>query len=504
MALQLVGTGPTTNASTSVTPTAGTGASGIVSLPVVAALLKAGSQTPVSDGASTTFVDLRGAAQPDQLVSGTQPATLPTTTPSQPVFVTTTTQNGKQQGHTIPAALWAYITRPDISPAGWQSDIGVPLTEAQTLTVTQSGATHHLLVQVFWHAVLVADVDTLSSDKPTIARTGIGLDYLLTLGPPTVAFAANTAAWALGAAAVLDAAVSGNETVHIRQNYPLTLTGDSKWSAATLWYAVSWSAGAKSHGTGWFAGAAVTFAAPDPAQPGQASFDTLSSDLANYLATRGKNMGVAVYDITRNTYYAYNDTAPFYLASTAKVYIMSSYLDYLEGQGRSPNSGDLSELTAMIEHSDNNAAQLLYDRVGGIPGAQHFLQKIGITDYVSCVYGWGCAQLSAGDAVHILTLLQEGKILNDSDRKLAFTLMGNIESDQQWGVGDTAPKGATYYMKDGWLQYPDDPWDLNSVGIVSLNGETYAIAVYSENNLSFDWSKVEHVCATVGQLLTAS
>jgi hypothetical protein len=73
----------------------------------------------------------------------------------------------------------------------------------------------------------------------------------------------------------------------------------------------------------------------------------------------------------------------------------------------------------------------------------------------------------------------------------------------QWGVGDTAPKGSTFYMKDGWLQYPDDPWDLNSIGIVTLGNETYAIAVYSENNPSFDWSKVQHVCGTVGQSLTS-
>ncbi len=490
--LQLVGTGPSASG----------GASAIVSLPVVAGLLKAGSQAPVTDGASMTFVDLRRAAMPDQLVSGTAPSPLPTATPSQPVFIATDRHNG--QGHAIPPALWTYITRPDVAPAGWQSEIGVPLTEAQTLTVTQSGATHHLLVQAFWHAVLVADADTLTSAQPTIARASIGLQYLLTLGSPSISHAASAAAWALGAAAVLDTPVSGNETVHIGQNFPLALTGEAQWSKATLWYGVSWSAGAKRSGKGWLAGAALTFAAPDPTQHAQASFDVLSPDLATYLAAQGTNMGVAVYDVTRNVYYSYNDAQTIVLASTAKVYIMAAYLDWVEGQGRGLRSDEIDSLTVMIEHSDNNATQLLYDRISQDAGMRRFLQKIGITDYAACPDGWGCAQLSAGDAVRILTLLWQGKILNDSDRQLALKLMNNVESDQQWGVGDTAPKGATVYMKDGWLDYPTPGiWNLDSIGIVTLGSETYVIGVYSQNNAAFDWSKVQHVCGTVGQLLTS-
>lgn len=516
--LQLVGTGPAGSsvgsngaagtAPASATGTAGTntgtppaGFSSVVSLPVVAALLKMGATVPVADGASTTYADLRTAAMPSQLVSGSMPSPLPTTT-TQPVFIATDTQGGRSQGHAIPPALWAYINSPSVSPSGWQTDIGIPLTEAQTLTATQSGATHHLLVQAFWNAVLVADADTLAGANPTIGRANIGLDYLRTLGPPTPTAAANTQAWVLGDTAVLDAAVSGKETVHIGQNFPVTLSGQVTWNKAALWYAISWTA-AKQSGKGWLAGASLTFAAPDASQPAHAAFDVLSPDLAAYIAARGKDMGVAVYDLTRKQYYSYNDTQTFVLASTAKVFIMASYMDWVERQGRGLRSDEIASLTRMIENSNNDDAQLLYDRVGYDDGQRQFLKKIGITDYVSCDAGWGCAQLAPTDAIRILTLLQQGKILNDSDRKLAFNLMGNIEDDMQWGVGDTAPKGATYYMKDGWLQYPDDPWDLNSIGIVVAGKETYIISVYSRNNPSFDWTKVQHVCGTVAQLLTS-
>ena len=516
LALQLVGAGPSlgqgaasatatatpggTPAATG-TPTTSGSSTAVAPAPVVAALLKAGANVPVVTGASLTYVDLRNAASPDKLISGTMPSPLPSNA-TQPVFIATDTQGSSSQGHAIPAAIWNYITSSSVSPGGWQTDFGAPLTEALAMTATQSGATHHLLVQAFWNAVVVADADTLSGSQPSISRASIGLDYLRTLGPPTVTIPAKAAAWALGNTPILGCGGHGQGDGPHRGELPRDAHGQSSWTSAALWYAVSWSAGnGKQSGKGDGRFRADLHRA-DPSQPAYASLDALSPDLATYVAGQSK-MGVAVYDITRNQYYSYNDTQTFYLASTAKVFIMASYLADLEQQGRGPNSSELASLTRMIENSNNDDAQLLFDRLGGSAGQVKYLKMFGITDYVSCGYGWGCAQLSPADAVHILTLLQQGKILNASDRKLAFNLMGNIESDMQWGVGDTAPKGATFYMKDGWLQYPDDPWDLNSVGIVTLGNETYAVAVYSENNPSFDWSKVEHVCGAVAQLLTS-
>jgi len=502
--LRLVGTGP--SASGGATPTAGTAT--IVALPVVAGLLKAGSQTPVTDGASMTFVDLRRAAMPDQLVSGTTTSPLPTATPSQPVFIATDTQH--KQGHAIPAALWTYITRPDVAPAGWQSDIGVPLTEAQTLTVTQSGATHHLLVQAFWYAVLVADADSLTSAHPAIARASIGLQCLLTLGPPSISRAANAPAWALGTAAVLDAPVSGNETVHIGQNFPLALTGESQWSKATLWYGVSWSS-LKRSGKGWLSGAALTFAAPDKSQPAQASFDVLSPDLAAYLAGQGDKMGAAVYDLSRNAYYAYNDTGSFDLASSSKIVIMVSYLDWVEKQNRALRSDEINTMTLMIESSDNNAAQLLFIRVGYGAGQRAYLQKLGLADNVPCDSGFGCANLSPASVTRVLTLLYQGKILTSEHRQLALNLMSHINCDLDpgnacMGVGTTAPQGATVYMKNGWRAVDDTnytDWTLNTSGIVVVGNETYVISVFSNHSAHDDWTAVNKVCGDTAKLLTS-
>ncbi len=234
----------------------------------------------------------------------------------------------------------------------------------------------------------------------------------------------------------------------------------------------------------------------------KAPLDALSPDLAAYVAAQHGDMAVVVYDLTRNRYYSANETTPFVLASSAKVYILAAYLDWVEGQGRAPKADEIDSLTAMIEHSDNAAAQLLYDRIGQDAGLRRFLQKISITDYVSCPDGWGCAQLSSAAMAQMLALLDEGRVLNSADRHLALDLLSHVEADQRWGIGDTAPSGATVYMKDGWLNYPDpNVWTLNSSGIVSTKSETYVLVIYARNQPAFDWSKIEYVSQMVAQLL---
>ncbi len=230
--------------------------------------------------------------------------------------------------------------------------------------------------------------------------------------------------------------------------------------------------------------------------------DQLSPQLASYVAAQNGDMGVEVDDVTHDKTYADNADQVYILASSTKVYLMLADFDRIESAGNTPDDNDQQLLTAMIEHSDNNAAQAIYEQIGYDKGMRAYLAKIGITDYVPCSDGWGCAKASPADMVHALTLLQSGKILNADDRALALQLMNTIEADQRMGVGVTAPSSATYYMKDGWLNYPDlAKWNLNTSGIIVDGHETYIISVYSQNQPGEDWTKVDHVCNVVAQAL---
>jgi hypothetical protein len=153
----------------------------------------------------------------------------------------------------------------------------------------------------------------------------------------------------------------------------------------------------------------------------------------------------------------------------------------------------------MIENSDNGSAQALYEEIGDAPGLTAFMGQIGVGGLAACPGAWGWSQISPAAMVQVLTLLKAGRILTAQDRALALNLMENVEGDQQFGVGDTAPAGATVALKNGWVVGPDNLWVVNSSGIVVTSKDTYLIAVYTRDDGSYQQGVdvVEQISAAV-------
>lgn len=237
--------------------------------------------------------------------------------------------------------------------------------------------------------------------------------------------------------------------------------------------------------------------------PESDSVDALSMHLSQYLSTLGPNVGVEVYDLTRQHSYSYNSTEQFLTASSIKVPIMLTFFGLSESQGREPNAQEMSLLTAMIEHSDNDAASALFDEIGGAAGIASFMQHAGINGLLPNDGAWGYSRITPQAMVDLLTQLHDGTILTVTDRATAFYLMQHIEADQQWGVGDTAPTAASFAMKNGWVPGPDGLWSVNTSGIVNVGGETYIISVYTQeqSSLADGQAIVQQVCATVSGAL---
>lgn len=479
-------------------------ATGVVSLPLLQELLAVGSQVPVGgEGSTITYVDLRQATSPTLML----PAP-PTTSAygGQSIFVAGGRRGGEDVGHFIPQPLWNYINRHDISPDGWMRAFGAPLTEALPFRVTQHGSTHRMLIQVFSNGGLVLNQDNVdTSGQPAIQRLDTGTDYLKTFGPPTVVVKAQQTVWAQSDTPLLKTPGTGDVVAHVGQHFPLTMLGDTSWTSDILWYHVKWTT-PTSHGTnsgsGWISAAAITYTDPGNV-PGSASFDVLSPALAAYLASNGSDVGAVVYDVTRQHYYTYNSNAQFIVASSIKVPIMLTFLDMTEQQQRQPTDDEMQLLTTMIENSDNDSATALYEEVGRGAAISAYMQKIGVTGLSPDDGAWGYSLITPQTMVDLLTDLQTGTILTASDRALALNLMENIEPDQQVGVGDTAPDGASMAMKDGWVPGPDDLWAMNTSGIVQVGKEVYIVSVYTQEQPSLDDGQAiaDHVCSALVPLL---
>ncbi len=215
-------------------------------------------------------------------------------------------------------------------------------------------------------------------------------------------------------------------------------------------------------------------------------------------------VNTVVYDLTHNRYYTYNASSQFIVASSMKVPIMLTFFDMIERQDRGPTNQELYLLTTMIENSNNDSASALYfGEIGGAAGVTRYMQKIGVTGLSPNPKAWGYSVMFPMTMVQLLTRLYKGSILNAHDRNLALYLMEHVQADQRVGVGDTAPKGATVALKDGWVVGPDGYWVMNSSGIVTLGKETYIIASYTRDDSSLlaGQNIVRQICAKVAAQL---
>lgn len=480
-------------------------ATGVIQLPLLPALLAAGSRVPIGGaGSSLTYVDLRRAAQAERRV--------PAPTWYQPgasggpegTFIVEETRAGHAMGHVIPPAFWSAITQPALAPNGWATDFGNPLTEALTTTISGASGRQTLTIQLFEHGALMLATQPGASATATPQRLAVGLDYLQTYGPPSVRINSGAHAWVTTSIALLaDADDASQSQAHLGVNFPLTLTSNAAWVRGTLWYQAQWQMPHR-QGSGWLPASALSFTQPNDIAT--ASFDALDPALAGYLAGQGGHVGAVVYDVSRGVMYEYNPTGGFIVASSIKVEIMVALLTKLEAQGRGPNSTEMYLLTTMIENSNNDSAQALYEEIGDSLGMAAFMRSIGVGGLKPRPGEWGWSTMTPLTMVQVLALLRDGKVLTPQDRALALNLMGHIESDQQIGVGDTAPAGATVAMKDGWVPGPDGLWAVNSSGIVTLGSETYIIAVYTgeDDSLEAGWDITRHVSGAVCTLLTSA
>lgn len=501
---------------------------GIIELPLLQTLLTVGSQASVGGG--LTYVDLRHATNPNQMIREPAAANPPNQTnpqgaSSQGTFIQTGTSDGKRVGHVIPAALWAFITRRALSPDGWQTDFGVPLTEAIPFTAVRYGVSHRLLIQVFQRRALVMDRDVKdASGYPFIQPLDTGVAYLKTLTPPAPVLGARTPLWTSSNLDILDAPVAGNATLHVGPHFPLTLAGPPQWDAGTLWYQVQWKTPTAS-GAGWAPASGVTFTAPREPSDAWApasetasavpretsawtSFDQLSPGLAQYLASQGDRTAAVVYDLTRQKYYAYHLDNQYLLGPTVKVPLLLAFLAMIEQQGRQPSTTEMKLVTTMmatnyVRAEDDDAGQAIYNAIGRAPGLRVYLNQLGITGLTPENDDWLYSMAKPLAMAQLLTLLHEGKVLTPQDRTLVFSLLEKTEPDQQVGVCDTRPQGATIVMKGGWVMGTDNRWAMSTAGIVTVGSETYVIAISSAhlNSLAEGQDIARQVCTSVASLL---
>ncbi|MFE3505777.1 serine hydrolase [Kitasatospora sp. NPDC059160] len=196
-------------------------------------------------------------------------------------------------------------------------------------------------------------------------------------------------------------------------------------------------------------------------------------------------LSVSVTDLTTGQSLTYG--APghgFATASIVKVDILATLLLQSQDGGTALTAAQQDLATAMIENSDNDSATALWNGIGQDGGLNAADRRFGLTATTGGADGyWGLTVTTAADQAQLLRqVFTDDSILSPASRGYVQQLLGQVESDQRWGVS-AAATGGTSAVKDGWLpRDADGLWVINSIGTVEHDGHQLLIAVLSDGN----------------------
>lgn len=173
------------------------------------------------------------------------------------------------------------------------------------------------------------------------------------------------------------------------------------------------------------------------------------------------------------------------MASVAKVDILETLMLQEQTSGGGLTRNQDTDATAMIEDSDDGAADDLWSDIGGGSAVAAANSRLGVRCTVpGAGPEWGLGTTCAEGQIQLLSQLESrSSPLVPSSRAYALDLMQNVNQAQAWGVPVVADSDTAFAVKNGWLNLDGDrDWAVNSEGIVIYHGQTLLIAALTQNN----------------------
>ena len=224
-------------------------------------------------------------------------------------------------------------------------------------------------------------------------------------------------------------------------------------------------------------------AATQRISPGSGDLFALPS-VAQMLASTNGDVTAAVYDDVTGYTSVYRPDVAEDTASIMKVDILATLLAQSQTEGVALTAQEQELSQEMIEESNNDDAQDLWDAVGGAAAVTSFDAEAGLTQTIPDGPGyWGLSTTTAADQVRLLQkVAYSNSVLTQASRDYALQLMSNVDPGQAWGVSAGVAPGAEVAIKDGWLPLAGGGWQVNSDGYVNGDGRNYVISVLTDGN----------------------
>lgn len=226
--------------------------------------------------------------------------------------------------------------------------------------------------------------------------------------------------------------------------------------------------------------------------PTAESLDTRLEQTQQAALDRGADVSIAVFDrLTDNSLEADAD-AQIETASVAKLFIAEDLLHQDARGERSLSDDDNNLIAAMLEASDDTAANLLWDAAGGDEIITRVAERYSLTSTMPPLDGLWWNTITT---VHDLITLYDG-ILDDvaelgPDRIALFVdhLYNSTPTaadgyDQRFGLPDALFDEPVLAVKQGWMCCISGQWVHLSTGIIGKDNR-YIVAISSREDIQY-------------------
>lgn len=202
---------------------------------------------------------------------------------------------------------------------------------------------------------------------------------------------------------------------------------------------------------------------------------------AKNASTGGTTVGYALYDAAGTNISSFNEDTLNYGASITKSMLLVAYLKQVGGGTLSATAK--SNLTAMIENSDNDAANWVYHQLNDPSGqVGQVASDAGMTSFKintsDATYVLGQSTISASDFARMFSAIDS--LLPSAQQSFGLGLLSHLSAADQNGLLQAGLPG-TVYSKEGWKPEPSGsrgaPYIVNQAAQFTLNGRTYGVAV---------------------------
>jgi hypothetical protein len=219
-------------------------------------------------------------------------------------------------------------------------------------------------------------------------------------------------------------------------------------------------------------------AAPTPAGSTPLHIDA-AIDAARAEQGFGRQIGFALVTRDGRTLGSWNAGQHTYGASISKAMLLVAYLRQT-GEGQLSDLAR-SELTAMIEVSDNDAADWVFAHLNS---ARNAVLQVAVAagmrgfelDTSDSIYVLGQSRITAGDFARFFARI--GSLMPAEQRTFGLYLLSHVE--QRTGLLDAQLPGIVY-AKEGWKPEPDglpeSPYIVNQAARFAYKGKVYGVAV---------------------------